>query len=230
MEFIKILLGLLFRLAIAAFVIAVVAWLVTAFFPGLSPKNIPTTIQNIFGTNSKATASLDTSDTSKEKEKKKDWLPAPGSWKMLATSTTPSPTSNLYVHGEAYNGTAETYGTTYVSSSTEKGDKRELYLRNLSLPSYGFIYSGMSIIGEAKENMFNGGRFPIILIDNDGKSGIIGYAEATSNWAIPGWVRFEAKITSRLPRNTPCTLLFRSADAQMIMKKNIEIYYPVRCN
>lgn len=230
MEFIKILLGLLFRLAIAAFVIALVAWLVTAFFPQFTPKNIPHTIQSIFGTNSKATSTKSTSGTDEEKEQKKDWLPAPGSWKMLATSTTPNATSNLYVHGEAYSGTAGTYGTTYTSSTTEKGDKRELYLRNLSLPSYGFIYSGMTIIGEAKESMFNGGRFPIILIDNDGKSGIIGYAEATSNWAIPGWVRFEAKITSRLPRNTACTLLFRSADAQMVMKKNIEVFYPVQCN
>lgn len=236
MTLIKALLGLLFKLALAAALLAVVMWIIAVFFPQISFKNIAgyltegTSLESSVDTSSDIDGKATTT-----KRLPKSWLPVPGSWKLAGSGAPPAATDNVYVsngpyvHGEAYNSTGSTYGTTYTSSSTERGDQRELYLRNLSLPSYGYIYSGMTIIGEAKDSMFAGGRFPIILVDNAGRSGVIAYAQATTNWAIPGWVRFEAKVTSRLPTRMPCTLIFRSESVQPIMKKPIQIYYPVQC-
>lgn len=233
MELIKALLGLLWKLALMCFAIAFIAGVVTIFLPQYTATNIINSFKESFLSSSKLDNSSDQNDDknspAKEKKVGKSWLPAPGSFSLLGKAKTPDENTNLYVSDGPYI-SSPAYGTNNSITNDSNYDKRELYLRNLSLPPYGYIYAGMTITGEAKENMFAGEIFPLVIVDDKGNSGVIGQAKAITNWAIPGWIKFEAKITSRLPSNVPCTLIFYSQDVQPIMGKRIKIAYPVQCH
>ena len=108
---------------------------------------------------------------------------------------------------------------------------RLLYVRNLSLYKNVAIGKDITFTGEAREVMFGkDGKFPLVIIDNKGGIGVIGYGMATANWAIPGWVRFNAIITAKLPKNVSCTLVFESATIQPSTQKPLRFPYHVMCN
>ena len=102
------------------------------------------------------------------------------------------------------------------------------YLRNLSLYDGQSLHTGSTFFGETRNTMFSNGRFPIIILNPNGQVVAVNYAEATTNWAIPGWVRFQVKINSVLPVATPCTIIFQSANR--IPSQQVKIVMPIVCN
>ncbi len=111
-------------------------------------------------------------------------------------------------------------------------NNRSLTVRNLSIYEGGHLYTGLSFIGEAKENMFRDGKFPIVVVDAKGKVIGISAAIATTNWTIPGWVRFETKITYALPVNMPCTIVFEEAltQGERATRQPLRVPLQARCN
>jgi hypothetical protein len=107
---------------------------------------------------------------------------------------------------------------------------KELYIRNLSIYEGGHVYTGLSFVGEARSSMFIQGRFPIIIADAKGRAVAIATAHATTDWAVPGWVRFQTKITSVLPNKASCTMVFEQATAQGAQKQPTRVAIPVLCN
>ena len=106
--------------------------------------------------------------------------------------------------------------------------QKSLYIRNLSIYEGGHIYTGISFTGEAKDTMFKDGKFPIIIVDDKGKVITVIPGEATTNWSIPGWVRFRAKLPTTIPNKSPCTMVFQSANSPA--SKPIYVAIPVICN
>ncbi len=126
-------------------------------------------------------------------------------------------------------GTSSTTGESQVISKVPSS--RELYLRNLSLYEGGRIYTGLSFIGEAHSNLFREGRFPIVVVDTAGRVIGFSFAIATTQWAVPGWVRFEAKINFPLPKNTPCIMVFEEALTQTEKTRQpLRVPLSVTCN
>lgn len=109
---------------------------------------------------------------------------------------------------------------------------RSLYVRNLSLYEGGSVHTGLSFIGEARSNMFRGGKFPIVIFDQFGRAVGVSAAIATTDWSVPGWVRFETKIPYTLPSNSPCTMVFEEAlTAQERVGHNpVRVSMGVKCN
>lgn len=233
MDTVEYLLKFFFKLAIALTVAAFVWWLVTILYPSLS-------IKNLFFSNSD-----------------QGWLPAPGSvGSLLGQRDPPSAKGNVYVPGPAYNGYANSYNnnnggakvdfisytpegieitrygqnTQTISSSNPSGyEPRSLYIRNLSIYQGGSIYTGISFLGEARADMFNNGRFPIIIVDNNGRVATVATAVATNEWSVPGWVRFRVKIDGVMPIKTPCTMVFQSGNASLTVQP-VRVAMPITCN
>jgi hypothetical protein len=131
----------------------------------------------------------------------------------------------------AYKGTANEAQVKQEPRALSTDEIRALYLRNLSIYNKIAISKGFTFTGEAREVMFNkSGSFPLVIIDNLGKVGVIGVAQATTDWAIPGWVRFKATINATLPKNVSCTLVFESAQTQASTGKPLRFPYNVICN
>lgn len=117
-----------------------------------------------------------------------------------------------------------------VVVTVQDGDIRRLYLRSLTIYERGRISKNYKFTGEAREVMFDkNGKFPLVVIDSRGKIGVIGFAEASGNWAIPGWVRFEGTIQATLPKNVPCTLVFESGTIQPSTGKPLRFPLSVTC-
>jgi hypothetical protein len=185
-----------------------------------------------------------------------DWLPAPRNiTNLLGSGKVPPATDNVYVPGPAYNGVANSpKGSADVNFISYDTDGRQTiqtnnptttvaveqygsniptvqksrYLRNLSIYDGQSIHTGSTFFGEAKDTFFSNGRFPVIILNPNGQVVAINYAEATTNWAIPGWVRFQVKINSVLPRAVPCTMIFQSANH--IASQQVKVAMPIVCN
>lgn len=110
--------------------------------------------------------------------------------------------------------------------------ERSLYIRNLSIYEKGNLYTGLSFIGEARSAFFRDGKFPIIVADANGRVIGVSYAVATTKWTVPGWVRFESKITYPLPNNTPCMMIFEEAFtvAEQKLRAPHRILLGMKCN
>lgn len=121
-----------------------------------------------------------------------------------------------------------TQPTDKIVTRVLSGD-RSLYVRNLSIYEYGPVRKGMTFIGEARESFFKNGSFPLLMEDGQGRRGIIGTAYATTDWTIPGWVRFTATIGATLPDNVACNLFFQSANVQPSTKLPLSVPFAVRC-
>lgn len=119
-----------------------------------------------------------------------------------------------------------------IPSSPSTTTDRNLLIRNLSIYDGGHIYTGLSFIGEARSSMFKNGRFPIIVVDQNGRLVGISAAVATTDWAVPGWTRFETRIDYVLPNNIPCALVFEEALTQneRAVRQPLRTHIPVRCN
>lgn len=132
-----------------------------------------------------------------------------------------------------------TLGTKSVAASSGSPaggySKKELYIRNLSIYEGGHIYTGISFVGEARSTMFINGKFPIIIADMAGRVVAVTYAEATTNWATPGWVRFQTRINSVLPNKVRCLAVFEQARSNSQYPYNdvgepVRVAVPVLCN
>ncbi len=117
---------------------------------------------------------------------------------------------------------------TQTVTPLEKG----LYIRNLSIYQGGHVYTGLLFTGEAKAMMFRDGKFPIVVVDPKGMVVGVSAAIATTNWAVPGWVRFQTRVDYTLPNNLPCTMVFEGALTQVERQtiKPTRVPVPVRCN
>jgi hypothetical protein len=110
------------------------------------------------------------------------------------------------------------------------GDLRRLYVRNLSIYEKGTLYKNLAFTGEARESMFDkSGKFRLVIIDNKGAIGVIGMAQASSDWAIHGWVRFSAVVQATLPKNVPCTLVLESGSIQPSTQKPLRFPFAMIC-
>lgn len=113
----------------------------------------------------------------------------------------------------------------------DNGTTRISYVRNLSMYEGGHVYTGFSFVGEAKSSMFRDGKFPIVIVDGAGKFIGVSAAVAQTNWTVPGWVRFETKVTYPLPNNVPCTMIFEEALTQVERTRApLRVSLPIRCN
>ncbi len=201
METIRELLGLLFKLAIAMIFIAFVWWIVTLLYPSLSLRGYLSKTEG--GT---------------------DWLLAPRNVGLLSSlMTAPNETTNLYVPGPAYDG----YGLNTKANLVEYNQTiaQPTVIRNLSIFEGGHIYTGISFSGEAKETIFRDGKFPILIVDNNGRIAGVSYAEQINMWATPGWARFQVKVQSVLPNRVQCSMIFQSANQQQV-----KYIIPITCN
>lgn len=116
-------------------------------------------------------------------------------------------------------------------ASQETGAVRNLIVRNLSIYEGSSVYTGFSFVGEARTNMFREGKFPIIIVDASGKVIGVSAAVAQTSWAVPGWARFETRITYALPDNVKCTMIFEEALNQTERTRQpVQIGLPIRCN
>jgi hypothetical protein len=105
-------------------------------------------------------------------------------------------------------------------------------VRNLSIYEGGHVYTGLSFVGEARASLFREGKFPIVIIDQSGRVVGMSYAVATTNWAIPGWVRFETKINYVLPNKVPCLMIFEEmlTEKERVARKPARLPMSVMCN
>lgn len=185
-----------------------------------------------------------------------DWLPSPRNiTNLLGSGKIPTITDNVYVPTAAYNGVANSpKGSANVNFISYDTNGKQIiqtnnatttvvveqygtniptvqkisYLRNLSVYDGQSIHTGSTFVGETRDTMFSTGRFPVIILNPNGQVVAVNYAEATTNWAIPGWVRFQVKINSVLPSNLPCTMVFQSANR--IASQQVKVMMPIVCN
>jgi hypothetical protein len=118
------------------------------------------------------------------------------------------------------------------TANLDSAADRRLTIRNLSIYQGGHVYTGLAFVGEARSTMFRDGKFPIVVVDGAGRLVGVSTAVAQTQWAVPGWVRFETKITYPLPSNAPCTMIFEealTASEQKLRAPN-RISFGVRCN
>jgi hypothetical protein len=121
--------------------------------------------------------------------------------------------------------------TTVLPPNTYQYSQKNLYVRNLSMYEGGHVYTGLTFVGEARETMFINGKFPIIVADQTtGKAVSVSFAEATTNWTVPGWVRFQVKISTVSPSKVPCLMVFEQARMQGSVSQPARVVVPVVCN
>ena len=94
----------------------------------------------------------------------------------------------------------------------------------------GHIYTGFTVTGEARSTMFIDGKFPVVIADQSGKIITVTPAVATSNWSMPGWVKFQAKVSVVLPVNMHCTVVFEQAREKGSKLLPARVAVPVLCN
>jgi hypothetical protein len=231
METIEYLLSFVIKLAFGLLLAAAVLWLVGLLYPSFKVSTILS--GDVFS---------------------RDWLPAPKNYGGLLGSQTNNGGMNgkVYTPGPAYNGYANANGgytsgsnvdwVIYTATGTQviKGGQdvrsgvftgnttayaeKSLYVRNLSVYEGGMVSYGTTFVGEARDIMFRNGIFTILVIDKGGKVLSTAQAINTGTWAAPGWARFQATISTRLPPNTDCALVFHSAN------QSVKVGMFVRCN
>ncbi|MFA5131912.1 MAG: hypothetical protein WC444_01140 [Candidatus Paceibacterota bacterium] len=247
METIQFLLKFLFKLAIALIIASFVWWLVTALYPALSLR----TFFLASGTENSWLPAPGSWGPLLGKQK------VPSEYDNIYV---PGPPYNGYsdVYNNPYGSGAQvdfiTYTTTGVQitrngqditrdvsqggqTGTSQGGvdrngyaSKELYIRNLSIYQGGSIYTGISFVGEARNVMFSNGKFPIIIVDNMGRVATVAIAEATSNWSVPGWARFQVKINGVMPVKTACTMVFQSGVPENYNQTPLRVAIPIVCN
>lgn len=126
------------------------------------------------------------------------------------------------------------------SGATEVGDaahnnsaavNRNLIVRNLSIYEGGRIYTGLSFIGEIRNTFFRDGKFPIVVVDQTGRVIGVSTAAAQTDWSVPGWTRFQTKITYPLPNNVSCIIIFQEAlSVGENTRQPNRVSIPVQCN
>lgn len=110
--------------------------------------------------------------------------------------------------------------------------QKSAYLRSLSIYEGGHVYTGLSFTGEARNALFSNGRFPVIIVEQStGRALAISFAEATTNWSTPGWVRFQVKMNTVSQSNAgACLMIFEQGRPQGSQLQPIRVAIPVQCN
>lgn len=261
MDTIRYLIKFFIKMAFTFFFAAVIWWLVSLIFPSLSYKSLafkpskgttlgddwlpsPKKYSGLFGR--KATVVTETTNL---------YVPAPAfSGYNINTAAQDSKDGNTYANYTYLTYTAtgtmlvNVDGTPVIQEASASSNQeivspsknttdpatvpRNLYVRNLSVYEGGHIYTGLSFVGEARSNMFRDGKFPIVMVDQVGHAIGIAAAVATTDWSVPGWVRFESKIPYTLPNQTPCTMVFEEALTQQekTTRNPLRVPLMVRCN
>lgn len=173
-----------------------------------------------------------------------NWLPDPVNFQEVNKPKTADLSNNIY-EGNMTPGMAyviyDDQGMHIVNVPLKNGDKvfnaqtagyydNSLYVRNLSVVKNESIRTGMTFYGEARNTFFADGRFPIYILNSQGKSFTRELAVATGQWSVPGWVRFSFTVSSLLPAQEACTLLFTPDPNSLERNSPHSVMIPVRCN
>lgn len=248
MDIIRYLLLFLFKIAIVLFCAAIVWWLVTTLIPGISlrsflPSNgtstevqswlpAPGSWKGVFGEQKTATGNLYVHGESYDGYSNAYNGNQGGAQVDYVTYTVDG---TQIIRGN--NSNEVVFDSQNQISSNQKVNpdgysQRNLYIRNLSIYEGGHAYTGLSFVGEARNTMFQDGKFPIIIVNNVGQVVSVSKAEATSNWSVPGWTKFQVKINDVLPNKVPCTMVFESAKPTYSYQPNqtVRVAVPVMCN
>ena len=234
METLRYIIKFFLKIAVAFFALVVIWWFVSLLFPDLSFRSLV--------------------PMSKKGEVQQDWLPSPREYgKLFPKKSAPNEHTNLFVAQAPYNGYGNSSGqnTNYITytgegsvlSKSKNGEviagnpatqeqatvsaSRSATIRNLSVYEGGHIYRGLTFIGEARSSMFREGKFPIVLVDATGRVIGVSVAVATTNWAVPGWTRFQSTINYTIPKNVPCTMVFEEALSQ-VERVRLPVRVPLR--
>ena len=95
----------------------------------------------------------------------------------------------------------------------------------------GHVYTGLTFVGEARNTMFQNGRFSIVVVDNTTNRVVsVSYAVATTDWTVAGWTRFQTKIVGTLPDKVRCTMVFEQAAVSSQKTQPVRVAIPILCN
>lgn len=228
MEAIRHLIAVFVKIAFGFFGLAIVWWLVSILFPGMSFSAIVSDV----------------------KTEKKDWLPPPRNYSgLLKNKTAQNEYTNVYKPAPAFDGYGVNNNAQYTYSNYDyiqytstgtaivKGEETHapsatggnaVYIRNLSIYNGQYVKQGLSFVGEARSEFFQNDRFSVIMLNKDRQ--VIGVfpAYASTQWSTPGWVRFQGLITFPLPLGA-CTMLFEQALPPTNHREPIRIPQPLNC-
>lgn len=111
-------------------------------------------------------------------------------------------------------------------------DQKSSYIRNLSIYEGGRTYTGLTFVGEARASMFLNGKFPIVIAEQaTGRVLSVSFAEAVSDWTVPGWVRFRVKINTIAPSvSKGCLMVFEQARVQNSQAQPTRVLVHIQCN
>lgn len=249
MDIIRSLLGLLFRLAVLLFVSAIVWWLVTTLYPAMSVKSLFSSIgvgtttdsgdgwlpaprlQGLLH-NDATSAGFVYSHGTAYNGYGNSYKGNQGGAQVEFVTYTATGTQIIRYgnnNGAMFSGQQ---GGENISSSNNGQVQKNTYIRNLSIYEGGHAYTGLSFTGEARNEMFQSGMFPVLIIDPAGRVVSRSYAQATSNWSTPGWVRFYVKIDAVLPNKVPCSMIFEEGRGTYTYNTNppVRVAIPIQCN
>jgi hypothetical protein len=252
METIRYLIGFFLKIAFALFLFVFVWWVVSLLFPGLSFRSL---IGSISGNNSTATSTKGGGDWLPSPRKYSGLFAqktnTTGTYGNVYVSAPPYSGYGLNLNQYQYTTynyvtyTSKGLATTTLDgkevisappkqTTTQPGitGSRSLTVRNLSIYEGGHVYTGLTFVGEARSTMFRDGKFPIVVVDQSGRMIGVSAAVATTDWAVPGWTRFQTKILYTLPQNVPCTMIFEEAltQAERNARTPLRVPIQVKCN
>ena len=98
------------------------------------------------------------------------------------------------------------------------------YIRGVTLFNGGYVHKGLTFHGQARKNMFTGGKFSLYIIDGNGNFLAKGGAISDGEWQNTGWHNFTAFITTTVPYSTNCFLVF-----QQDVANGLHTIMPVAC-
>lgn len=249
MDSIKYLLHFLFKLVVGIFFAVIVWWLITLFAPQFNPKSLFTLAKNssiassttlgdswlpspknrIDTTNKVAQTTLfngyggDQSNSGQF-----DYLKYQEAGEEMAKGTAGRPTTADQRRALAVSSATSTITAAQL---TTVYSQKNMFLRNLSIYEGWHVYTGLSFTAEARENMFLNGKFPVVILDpSNGQVVSVAYAEAITNWTVPGWVKFQVKMTGALPSRRPCVMIFEQARYKNSKAQPIRVVMPITCN
>ncbi|MDB5260366.1 MAG: hypothetical protein JWN37_597 [Candidatus Nomurabacteria bacterium] len=259
MDTIKLIIGFLIKLAIVLVLIIAVWWLVSSLYPDLKYRNLlglnststrsagdwlppPGSFRGIFGTAKTPDANTNVYQGGNEYQGGNVYNGSGNQYRYgmeynsgsaaVQFITYDSSGKEVVLNGNSQNKppTSSTTTTTISTPSTPPST----YVRNISVSTGSSIFKGLTITGEARTTMFKDGRFPTIVVSNQNKIVSVNPSDASPNWSVPGWDKFEVKIKDILPSKTPCLLVFQSANTSTVAgtttPQYIKVSIPVVCN
>lgn len=235
MDSVRDLLIFFLKVAIGLFVIVLMIWLVSAIPKGetnTSGKASSTPRVDILPSPRKYSGFFSSSSTS-ARTVQPPLLVTPEAFVYQGGIAFSTSSVRTVAQGNAINSYTSN-SPTYIQQApafSESSNTRNANIRNLSIYENGIVYTGLSFVGEARSSMFRDGKFPIVVLDQAGRVVGVSAAVAQTVWSVPGWVRFETRITYALPNKVPCTMIFEEALTQAEKTRQpLRVPLPIRCN